>query len=95
MLYDVIIVGAGPAGSTAAKYLSEMNLNVLLIDKAIFPRKKPCGGGIPVQVLDKLPYLKNSDLIQSYSYGGQIYSSSSKFNININKYISIPKPQGS
>jgi geranylgeranyl reductase family protein len=42
--YDVIIVGAGPAGSTAAYYIS--GLKVLLIDKFDFPRHKACGGGL-------------------------------------------------
>jgi geranylgeranyl reductase family protein len=41
--YDVIIVGAGPAGSTAAYYTN--NLKVLIIDKFDFPRDKACGGG--------------------------------------------------
>lgn len=42
--YDVVIVGAGPAGSTAAFYVK--NLNVLIIDKKDFPRHKACGGGL-------------------------------------------------
>lgn len=46
MNYDVVVVGAGPAGSTAAKFLSEKGMKVLLIDKDKFPRDKPCGGGI-------------------------------------------------
>jgi len=43
--YDVIIVGAGPAGSTAAYYLNE-SLDVLIIDKSAFPRHKACGGAL-------------------------------------------------
>ena len=46
MNYDVVVVGAGPARSTAAKVLSEKGVKVLLIDKDKFPRDKPCGGGI-------------------------------------------------
>ena len=42
--YDVIIVGAGPAGSTCAAYLSRAGVNVLLIDKETFPRDKACAG---------------------------------------------------
>jgi len=42
MNYDVIVVGAGPAGSTAAKNLAEKGIKVLLLDKAKFPRDKPC-----------------------------------------------------
>ena len=44
MRYDVVIVGAGPAGSTLAALLSQGGFSVLLIDKAKFPRRKLCGG---------------------------------------------------
>ena len=47
MNYDVIIVGAGPAGSTAAITLAQKNYNVLLLDRQDFPRPKTCGDGIP------------------------------------------------
>lgn len=42
--FDIIIAGAGPAGSTAAYLLGKAGLNVLIIDKKKFPRKKLCGG---------------------------------------------------
>jgi geranylgeranyl reductase family protein len=44
--YDVIIVGAGPAGSTTAAFLGKRGHEVLLIDKAKFPRDKTCGDAI-------------------------------------------------
>lgn len=43
-IYDIIIVGAGPAGSTAAYYIQDKS--VLLVDKFNFPREKACGGGL-------------------------------------------------
>lgn len=42
---DVIVVGAGPAGSTAATYLARSGLDVLLLEKSSFPRPKVCGDG--------------------------------------------------
>jgi len=44
--WDVIVVGAGPAGSTAACVAAEAGAHVLLLDRARFPRYKTCGGGI-------------------------------------------------
>ncbi len=43
---EIVVVGAGPAGSTAAAALAELGHEVLLIDKNDFPREKPCGDGI-------------------------------------------------
>ena len=45
-LWDVVVVGAGPAGSSAARVAAEAGAQVLLIDRARFPRYKTCGGGI-------------------------------------------------
>lgn len=42
-IYDVIVIGAGPAGSVASMYLKKAKKNILLIDKATFPRDKVCG----------------------------------------------------
>ncbi|HNV10764.1 MAG TPA: geranylgeranyl reductase family protein [Propionibacteriaceae bacterium] len=43
---DVIVVGAGPGGSTAATHLARRGLDVLLLEKAEFPREKVCGDGL-------------------------------------------------
>jgi geranylgeranyl reductase family protein len=56
MRYDAIVVGAGPAGSTAAREAASRGLSVLLLDKASFPRDKPCGGGVCVATADLLPF---------------------------------------
>jgi geranylgeranyl reductase family protein len=56
MLYDVIVVGAGPAGSTAARECALLGSSVLLLDKAEFPRDKPCGGGVTVRAANLLPF---------------------------------------
>ena len=58
--YDVAIVGAGPAGSTAAHLLAKGGLRVALLDRSDFPRDKTCGDGLTpraVGVLDSLGVL--------------------------------------
>jgi geranylgeranyl reductase family protein len=54
--YDAIVVGAGPAGSTAAYRLAKAGAAVLLLDRARFPRDKPCGGGVTGRAARLLPF---------------------------------------
>ena len=51
---DVIVVGAGPSGSTAAYYLAQSGLHVLLIEKSRFPRDKVCGDGLTPRAVKSL-----------------------------------------
>ncbi|MDD6792938.1 MAG: geranylgeranyl reductase family protein, partial [Thermobifida fusca] len=51
---DVIVVGAGPAGSTAAHYLATAGLDVLLLEKTAFPREKVCGDGLTPRAVKQL-----------------------------------------
>ncbi|MGI8889046.1 MAG: geranylgeranyl reductase family protein [Nocardioidaceae bacterium] len=51
---DVIIVGAGPAGSTAAAYLAAAGVDVLLLEKTAFPREKVCGDGLTPRAVRQL-----------------------------------------
>ncbi len=52
---DVAVVGAGPAGSTAAYRLARAGARVLLLDRQSFPRDKPCGGGLTMRATKVLP----------------------------------------
>jgi geranylgeranyl reductase family protein len=54
--FDVLVIGAGPAGSTAAYRLAREGASVLLADKARFPRDKPCGGGLTMRAVRQLPF---------------------------------------
>lgn len=56
MNWDTIVVGAGPAGSTAAREIASRGASVLLLDRARFPRDKPCGGGVTVRCAELLPF---------------------------------------
>jgi geranylgeranyl reductase family protein len=51
---DVLIVGGGPAGSSCARKLRENGMDVMVMDKAVFPRDKVCAGWITPAVVDEL-----------------------------------------
>jgi len=55
MSCDVLIVGAGPAGATAARTLALAGARVRMLDRARFPRNKPCGGAISMRALRGFP----------------------------------------
>lgn len=56
-VWDVIVVGAGPAGSSAASVLGAAGKRVLLVDKSSFPREKTCGDGITYKCMPTLERL--------------------------------------
>jgi menaquinone-9 beta-reductase len=51
---DVIVVGAGPAGSTTAYHLAKAGVDVLLLEKSAFPREKVCGDGLTPRAVKQL-----------------------------------------
>ncbi|MFC6079608.1 geranylgeranyl reductase family protein [Sphaerisporangium aureirubrum] len=51
---DIIVVGAGPAGSTTAYYLAQAGFDVLLLEKSRFPREKVCGDGLTPRAVKEL-----------------------------------------
>jgi geranylgeranyl reductase family protein len=53
--FDALVVGGGPAGSTTAWHLADAGASVLLVDKARFPRDKPCGGGVTARAGQACP----------------------------------------
>ncbi len=55
--YDVIVAGAGPAGTSSAQILARCGHRVLLVDKERFPRDKPCGGGVTFKCREPLERL--------------------------------------
>ncbi|MFV2101686.1 geranylgeranyl reductase family protein [Micromonospora sp. LOL_024] len=64
--FDVVVVGAGPAGVGAALAARRAGAGVLLLDRADFPRDKACGDGIAVGALDVLAELGVTDAVAGY-----------------------------
>ena len=58
---DVLVVGAGPAGSSAAAWCARAGLDVLLVDSETFPRDKPCGDGLTPRAISELHSLGLGD----------------------------------
>jgi flavin-dependent dehydrogenase len=56
LIYDAIVVGAGPAGALLAHELARCGLEVLILEKANLPRYKPCGGGLTRKAVQSLPF---------------------------------------
>ena len=104
-MYDVIIVGAGPAGSAAALYAHRLGLNCILLDKAVFPRDKICGDALSgksvrlmreLDLLDGLEQLEGSE-INRITFGSpshsqfDVYLKGNKKNDHIKKGYVIPR----
>ncbi len=104
-MYDVIIVGAGPAGSAAALYAHKLGLNCILLDKAVFPRDKICGDALSgksvrlmreLDLLDGLEQLEGSE-INKITFGSpshsqfDVYLKGNKKNDHIKKGYVIPR----
>lgn len=74
--YDVAVIGAGPAGSSAAIAAASRGARVILLDRAIFPRYKTCGGGLIGLTLSSLPQgfqapIREEITRASFSIGGR------------------------
>jgi len=71
-VFDLIVIGAGPAGSAAAYTAAVSGLDVLLIEKERFPRPKPCGGAISERALFYMDGDLPASLQENEIYGAKI-----------------------
>jgi len=72
-LFDVIVVGGGPAGSSAARRCAQLGLSTLLLDQAVFPRDKLCGGALSAQAISYLDFELPADVIERDIYGARVH----------------------
>ncbi|HBH36278.1 MAG TPA: hypothetical protein DDW45_07990 [Gammaproteobacteria bacterium] len=78
---DVIIIGAGPGGSAAASFLAKRGIDVLLLDRATFPRDKTCGDGLTprcVAMLDEIGVLSEVEKFSHRINSARIFSPNGK-----------------
>jgi geranylgeranyl reductase family protein len=66
---DVIVVGAGPAGSATAYYAARAGLEVLLLDRQGFPRDKPCGDGLMPHAAEEISLMGLGDWLDEPHHG--------------------------
>lgn len=64
---DVLIVGAGPAGSAAATWAARLGLDTVLADAATFPRDKTCGDGLTPRAIGELEKLGHADWLRDHT----------------------------
>ena len=67
-IYDAIVVGAGPSGSTLALELAQLGHDVLLLDRESFPRDKACGDGVPPGTVELLTELGLGEALASAGF---------------------------
>ena len=73
MMYDLIIAGGGPSGSSAARTAARLGLDVLLIEKERFPRYKPCGGALSERALSYLDFSLPDELCERNITGARVH----------------------
>lgn len=71
--WDVIVVGAGPAGATAATDLAQRGYDVLLLDRQKFPRDKTCGDAVPGGAIRIMHRLGMAEKIDAAVQRGEFY----------------------
>ncbi len=72
--YDVVIIGAGPAGTSAAKILESRGINFIILDKMLFPRNKACAGVLPPKIKSILKIPNN--ICERPLHGYRVFSPS-------------------
>jgi geranylgeranyl reductase family protein len=71
-MYDLIVVGAGPAGASAARRAAQHGLTTLLLEKEQIPRNKLCGGGVTPKVMNLLDFKFPKELIECETRAARI-----------------------
>ena len=93
-LWDVVIVGAGPAGAIAAAHLAAGHHRVLLLDRKKFPREKICGDGLLPDALRCLDAIGVGEIVRAagHKIGASVFISPSRNEVEIpGEYLTIKR----
>jgi len=72
-MYDLIVIGAGPAGSAAGRHAAKLGLKTLIIEKEVFPRYKPCAGGLSEKAISYLDFSLPPEIIKKEIFGTRLH----------------------
>jgi geranylgeranyl reductase family protein len=86
-MYDLIVVGAGPAGTSAARAAAQLGLKTLLLEKDKVPRNKLCGGGVTPKVLKSLGFPLPAELIEYTARSTRIHVGEHCFNFETDRTL--------
>jgi geranylgeranyl reductase family protein len=84
--FDVIVVGAGPAGTTTARHCAKGGLKTLLLEKERLPRVKPCAGGVSVAAVRELGFEIPQQIIERKCMGIRMLFR------GVEKEVQVPEP---
>ena len=79
---EVLIIGAGPAGSNSAVFLSKAGIDTILVDSKKFPRDKQCGGALTTRIFQRFK-LYSEEVAESLVHGGYLYAPDLKSSVKI------------
>ena len=65
-VYDLLIVGGGPAGAATAYWAAQSGLDVVFVERKVFPRDKTCGDGVPPRAVHQLEEMGQADELAKY-----------------------------
>jgi len=88
-MYDVIVIGTGPAGATAARHAAAAGLDTLILEKKSLPRIKPCGGAVSQHALSNLDIKVPQSLIERECFGARVWYKDLSQESQTNELLSV------
>lgn len=93
--YDLIVVGAGPGGSSTGYYAARAGLKTLLLDRQVFPRDKPCGDGLMPHAAEEITLMGLGDWLEEEHHGKftgfSLYTDTARLRQNVPATLHGPK----